>query len=102
MYAKFCMLVSAREGLKRARYRSGTISDKTYLEQQEAQLGAEEAKQIADWLDIVRASLMDNGALSDETRDEVVECLSKAEAALRRASAETAVSGAILSFFKPN
>lgn len=65
-------------------------------------MGAQEAKQIADWLDIVRASLVDNDALTDTTRDEVVECLSKAEAALRRAAAETAVSGAILSFFKPN
>ena len=65
-------------------------------------MGAQEANQIADWLDIVRSSLMDHDALMDETREEVVECLSKAEAALRRASAETAVSGAILSFFKPN
>lgn len=82
--------------------RSGTIPEKSYIEQEAAQLGAKEAKQVADWLDILRTTLEDHDAITEETREEVVECLSKAEAALRRAAAETEVSSAILALFKPN
>ncbi len=74
----------------------------TFLQQEDAKLDAEEARQIADWLEIVRASLNDHDAITNETREEIIYSLSTAEAALRRASAEREVSGDILALFKPH
>ncbi|MCR9269552.1 MAG: hypothetical protein NXH72_06160 [Hyphomonadaceae bacterium] len=63
---------------------------------------AEEADRVADWLEIVRANLTADDALSNETQSELQQALALAEAALRRASVEATVSDAILGFFRPN
>jgi len=72
------------------------------LQHEDAKLDAQEARKIADWLEIMRATLSDHDAITDDTREEIMFSLSTAEAALRRASAEREVSGAILALFKPH
>lgn len=63
---------------------------------------AEEAKVIADWLDVIRESLDGHESISDETQSELQTYLALAEATLRRASVEVDISDAIITLFRPH
>lgn len=82
--------------------RGRTITNTHYKPDADARLDADEAKNLADWLDVVRERLNGHDAISDETQAEVQTYLALAEATLRRASVEVEVSDAILTMFRPN
>lgn len=64
------------------------LSNRSNERRKFTEVGLNPQQFLADWLQDARESYMQNTALSSETRIELLECLSLAEAAVRRADLE--------------